>query len=333
MATPANPSFDALVSTTIKNYRPKLIENLMTHEAFFWLLREKGMVVEEDGSRGIVQPLLYGENDTVKSYSGWDLLDITPQEGISAAEFDWKFLATSITINGEEEFRNSGSKTRVIELLKTKVKQAELSLQLKLNEMLFSDGTGNGGKDIMGLGGAVEEGSSWGTYGGINRTTHAFWRNQWINGGLAAYGTGDFDSAVDVSWGGLIAMRKMFNNVSIGKVRPDVILTTQDIVEQYEAIVEGDKLRVTDNALADAGFRSVEFKGVPMVYDSDCPAGYIYFLNAEFMKFVVGKGRNFKSTDFMRPQNQDAKSSLILLAANLVSSKSDVQGVITGFTS
>ena len=333
MATPANPSFDALVSTTIKNYRPKLIENLMTHEAFFWLLREKGMVVEEDGSRGIVQPLLYGENDTVKSYSGWDLLDITPQEGISAAEYDWKFLATSITINGEEEFRNSGSKTRVIELLKTKVKQAELSLQLKLNEMLFSDGQGNAGKDIMGLGGAVEEGSSWGTYGGINRTTHAFWRNQWIDGSGAAYGSGDFDASVDVTFGGLIAMRKMFNNVSIGKVRPDVILTTQDIVEQYEAIVEGDKLRVTSNALADAGFRSVEFKGVPMVYDSDCPAGYIYFLNAEFMKFVVGKGRNFKSTDFMRPQNQDAKSSLILLAANLVSSKSDVQGVITGFTS
>jgi hypothetical protein len=332
MATPANPSFDALVSTTIKNYRPKLIENLMTHEAFFWLLKEKGMVTEEDGSRGIVQPLLYGENDTVKSYSGWDLLDITPQEGISAAEFDWKFLATSITINGEEEFRNSGSKTRVIELLKTKVKQAELSLQLKLNEMLFANGSGNGGKDITGLAAAVEEGSSWSTYGGINRTNHSFWRNQWINGALGAYGTGDFDGAVDVTYGGLIAMRKMYNNVSIGKVRPDVILTTQDIVEQYEAIVEGDKLRVTSNALADAGFRAVEFKGVPMVYDSDCPAGYIYFLNAEFMKFVVGKGRNFKSTDFMRPQNQDAKSSLILLAANLVSSKSDVQGVITGFT-
>lgn len=332
MATPANPSFDALVSTTIKNYRPKLIENLMSHEAFFWLLKEKGMVTEEDGSRGIVQPLLYGENDTVASYSGWDLLDITPQEGISAAEFDWKFLATSITINGEEEFRNSGSKTRVIELLKTKVKQAELSLQLKLNEMLFSDGTGNGGKDIMGLGGAVEEGTAWGSYGGINRTTHAFWRNQWLNGALAAYGTGDFDSAVDVSWGGLIAMRKMYNNVSIGKVRPDIILTTQDLVEQYESIVEGDKLRVTGNAIADAGFRAVEFKGVPMVYDNDCPAGYMYFLNAEFMKFVVGKGRNFKSTEFMRPQNQDAKSSLILLAANLISSKSDVQGVITAMT-
>jgi hypothetical protein len=332
MATPANPSFDALVSTTIKNYRPKLIENLMTHEAFFWLLKEKGMVVEEDGSRGIVQPLLYGENDTVKSYSGWDLLDITPQEGISAAEFDWKFLATSITINGEEEFRNSGSKTRVIELLKTKVKQAELSLQLKLNEMLFADGSGNNSKDITGLAAAVEEGTAWGTYGGINRTNHSFWRNQWINGATGVY-SGDFDGTLAPTTEGLHAMRKMYNNVSIGKVRPDLILTTQDIVEQYEGLIEGDKMRVTDNAIADAGFRAVEFKGVPMVYDSDCPAGYIYFLNAEFMKFVVGKGRNFKSTDFMRPQNQDAKSSLILLAANLVSSKSDVQGVITGFTS
>lgn len=333
MATPANPSFDALVSTTIKNYRPKMIENLMSHEAFFWLLKSKGMVVEEDGSRGIVQPLLYGENDTVKSYSGWDLLDITPQEGISAAEYDWKFLATSITINGEEEFRNSGSKTRVIELLKTKIKQAELSLELKLNEMLFADGTGNGGKDIQGLAASVEEGSGWSTYGGINRTNHAFWRNQWLNGGIAAYGTGDFDATVGKSIGGMIALRKMFNNVSIGTVTPDVILTTQTIVEDYEGYLEGQKLRVTQGGLVDAGFRNVEFKGLPMVFDNDCPAGYIYFLNAEFMKFIVGKGRNFKSTDFMRPQNQDAKSSLILLAANLVSSKSDVQGVITGYTS
>jgi hypothetical protein len=326
MATPANPSFDALVSTTIKNYRPKLIENLMSHEAFFWLLKSKGMVVEEDGSRGIVQPLLYGENDTVKSYSGWDLLDITPQEGISASEYDWKFLATSITINGEEEFRNSGSKTRVIELLKTKVKQAELSLQLALNAMLFGDGSGNGGKDISGLGAAVENGTSWGTYGGINRSSNAFWRNQWIDfdGTYTTWYTATDGGSIQ----GLSAMRKMYNNVSIGKVVPSLIITTQDMVESYEGYVEGDKYRTTQNALADVGFRNVEFKGVPMVFDNDCPSATMYFLNADFMKFVVGKGRNFKSTEFMRPQNQDAKSSLILLAANLVSLKSDVQGVI-----
>jgi len=328
MATPANPSFDALVSTTIKNYRPKLIENLMSHEAFFWLLKSKGMVVEEDGSRGIVQPLLYGENDTVKSYSGWDLLDITPQEGISASEYDWKFLATSITINGEEEFRNSGSKTRVIELLKTKIRQAELSLQLTLNAMLFGDGTGNGGKDIMGLAGAVENGASWGTYGGISRDTHTFWRNQWIDFD-ASYTT--FSTAHGSSIDGLAAMRTMFNNVSIGKVTPSIIITNQTLVENYEEYVEGDKYRTTQNALGDVGFRNVEFKGVPMVYDNDCPANTMFFLNADFMKFVVGKGRNFKSTEFMRPQNQDAKSSLILLAAQLVSLKSDVQGVIDDF--
>jgi hypothetical protein len=326
MATPANPSFDALVSTTIKNYRPKLIENLMSHEVFFWMLKEKGMVVEEEGSRGIVQPILYGENDTVKSYSGWDLLDITPQEGISAAEYDWKFLATSITINGEEEFRNSGSKTRVIELLKTKVRQAELSLELALNAMLFTDGSGNGGKDIQGLAASVEEGTAWSTYGGINRTNHSFWRNQWIDFNAT------YTSWVTASGGsieGMDALRKMYLNCSIGKVQPQLILTSQDIVEKYERYVEGKHLRTQNTAVAEAGFQNVEFKGIPMVFDNDAPSDEIYFLNPEFMKFVVGKGRNFKSTDFMRPQNQDAKSSLILLAANLVSLKSDVHGVIT----
>lgn len=321
----ANPSFDALVSTTLKNYRPKLVENLMSHEALFWLIKSKGMVREEGGSRGIVQPILYGENDTVRSYSGWDLLDISPQEGISAAEFDWKFLATAITISGEEEFRNSGSKTRIINLLKAKIKQAELSLQLKLNEMLFGDGSGNGSKDIQGLQAIVEEGTAWSTYGGIDRDTYTFWRNQWLTGG-------DFDATGGQSIVGLNKMRTMFNNTSVGKVTPDLIVTTQTVVEEYEAYIEGDKLRTTSNKLADAGFRNVEFKGIPMVFDNDCPTGYMYFLNSDFLHFVVGKGRNFKNTPFMRPQNQDAKSSLILLAANLVTSKSDVHGVITAIT-
>lgn len=321
----ANPNFDALVTTTLKNYRPTLVENLMTHEALFWLINSKGMKREEGGSRGIVQPIMYGENNTVKSYSGWDLLDITPQEGISAAEFDWKFLATAITISGEEEFRNSGSKTRIINLLKAKIRQAELSLQLKLNEMLFGDGSGNGSKDIQGLAAIVEEGSAWSTYGGINRDTYTFWRNQWLSGG-------DFDAASGSSILGLDKMRKMFNNTSVGKVQPDLIVTTQDVIEQYEAYVEGDKYRVTSNKLADAGFKNVEFKGIPMVFDNDCPAGYMYFLNSDHLHFVVGKGRNFKNTPFVSPQNQDAKSSLILLAANLLTDKSDVHGVITAIT-
>lgn len=325
---PANPSFDALVTTTLKNYRPKLIENLMSHEAFWWLLKSKGMVNEEGGSRGIVQPILYGENDTVRSYSGWDLLDISPQEGISAAEFDWKFLATAITISGEEEFRNQGSKTRVINLLKAKIRQAELSLQLKLNEMLFGDGSGNGSKDIQGLLAAVEDGTAWSTYGGIDRDTFSFWRNQWMDFD-ASYT--DFDTTAGKSIEGLVAMRRMYNNVSIGKVKPGLIITTQDLVEKYEAVIEGDKMRVTSNKLADAGFAALEFKGIPLVWDNDCPTDTMYFLNPEFMRFVVGKGRNFKNTEFVRPQNQDAKSSLILLAANLTTLKSDVQGVITDF--
>jgi len=321
----ANPSFDALVTTTLLNYRPKMIENLMTHEALFWLLKSKGMVNEEGGSRGIVQPIMHGENDTVRSYSGWDLLDISPQTGISAAEFDWKFLATAITISGEEEFRNQGSKTQIINLLKTKIRQAELSLELSLNEMLFGDGSGNSSKDIQGLAAIVEEGTAWSTYGGIDRDTYDFWRNQWATGG-------DFDASSGTSIVGLAKMRTMFNNTSVGKVTPDLIITTQSITEEYEAYVEGDKYRVTSNKMADAGFRNIEFKGIPMVFDNDCPTGYMYFLNSDFMRFVVGKGRNFKSTPFVRPQNQDAKSSLILLAANLVTSKSDVHGVITAIT-
>jgi hypothetical protein len=270
---------------------------------------------------------MYGQNSTVGSYAGWDLLDVTPQEGITAAEYAWKFIAGTVTISGEEEFKNSGSKTRIFNLLEAKIRQLELSMQLQMNIQLFSDGSGNGGKDITGLAAAVEDGTGWASYGGIDSavTANSWWRNAFI----------DFDGAY-TSWitgigktvQGLQAMRLMYNTCSLGNSTPTLIITTQPWYEQYEGDIEGGKLRVTNLALADAGFQNLEFKGTPMIFDEDLEANNMLFLNSEFMKFVIGKGRNFVNTPFVKPQNQDAKVSQVLFAGQLTLSKRDQHGRI-----
>src|SRR5690349_22170622 len=159
----SNPNFDTLASTTLKNYRRQLADNITGHNVLWYMLKEKGFVREEDGGTTIVEPLLIGRNTTVKSYKGYDVIDTTPQTGITAAEYEWKQIAGSVTISGEEEFKNMGSKTRILSLLESKIQQLELSMMLEVNRQLQGDGTGNGGKDLGGLQAAVEDGAAWST--------------------------------------------------------------------------------------------------------------------------------------------------------------------------
>ena len=324
-----NSSFTTFLTSTLQKYRRTLQENLMGQQALFWQLKQRGFVTEEKGGRSIVVPLMYGTNDTVASYQGYDLLDVTPQAGITAAEYDWKYIAGSVTISGQEEFENSGDKERIFNLLEAKIKQLEISMKLELNSQLFADGSGNSGKNITGLGTAVQDGTTWDTYGGIDSSDadNSWWRNQWF----ADAGT-DFLTEDGTSVNGMSQMRAMFNDCTVSNEKPTLIVTTSDLYEQYEAHVEGSKLRTQNTKMADAGFINQEFKGVPMIFDEDMDADEMLFLNSDYLKFVIGKGRNFVNTPFVKPENQDAKVSHVLFTGNVVTSKRDVHGRITSFT-
>ncbi len=319
----ADPNLGVLLSTTLKNYRTNLVDQIHKSNAVFFMLKEKGAVKEEDGGERIVQPLMYGKNSTAGSYSGYDLLDTTPQTGIDAAEFNWKQYSASITISGEEERKNNGNKTKIIDLLDARTKQAIASLKEQLGTGLFSDGTGNGNKDLTGLQAMV---AATGTYGGINSATYPWWQ---------AYA-----SAV----GGALTiavMRTAFNTPTLaGKDHPDLIVTTQARFESYEALLTNFNANVSfatpsndTKKLGDAGFQTLAFKGVPIVFDELCPSNTMYFLNTNHMKLVVHSDANFKTTDFVKPENQDARVAQILFMGNLTCDRRKSFGVLTTLTS
>lgn len=332
-----NPNFDALVSTTLKNYRRLLADNITAHQVLWFMMKEKGFIREEDGGTSIVEPLLVGRNTTVKSYNGYDIIDTTPQEGISAAEFDWKQIAGSVSISGREEFINSGSKTKVISLLESKIQQLQISMMLETNRQLQGDGTGNGGKDLTGLAVAVEDGAAWSVYGGIDSNLNPYWRNQWL-GNIAidttpAAGPIDFNPLLD-------AMRTVYNSASRGKVKPTILIGSQAVFEAYEASLTVNE-RFLDMKLGDAGFQNLMYKATPFVFDEDMPNNAVFtrtanvlnqellFLNVDFMRFVLGKGKNFIVTDMQKPENQDAKVSQVLMYGNLTVNNRARQGRIS----
>ena len=77
----SNPNFDTLLSTTIANYRKTLTDNVFTARPLTYFLMDKGRIRMLNGGTKIVEPLIYGQNNTVPSYSGYDTLSLTPQTG------------------------------------------------------------------------------------------------------------------------------------------------------------------------------------------------------------------------------------------------------------
>jgi hypothetical protein len=308
----SNPNFDTLLSTTLANYRNQLTDNVFTARPLTYFLMDRGRIRMLDGGTKIVEPLIYGTNSTVGSYSGYDSIALTPQSGITAAEFEWKQYAASISISGIEEAKNNGEQA-IINLLESKIMQAEESMREGFNQMFFSNGAGNGGKDWNGLGNLVENGNS---VGGIDGATNAYWNSYEENSAGALT---------------LLQMATAYNSVSVGNDHPDMVLTTQTLYEKYESLLQ-PQLRYTDTKTADAGFQNLLFKAAPVTYDVHAPSGTMFFLNSKYLTLVGHSSKWFAQTEFMRPEDLDARYALIMCYGNFTVRNREKQGKLTAKT-
>ena len=312
----SNPNFDAILSTTLKNYVPKLEDNIFTARPLVYFLKQKDQIRVITGGAKIVTPLIYAASTAVGSYATTDTLSTTAQTGISAAEYDWKQFYATVTINGLEEAQNAGE-AEIIDLLEAKIMQAQESITESMDVMFFADGTGNSGKDWLGLKALVDNNTGpVTTIGGIDSTTQAYWRS--YKEATAA--------ALTIAY-----MTTAYNSVSVGNDQPQVILTTQTLFEKYESLLQPQQ-RFTDSKSADAGFQNLMFKGAPVTFDVNTPAGYMYFLNTKYLRLVGHKSVWFTPTPFVRPTNQDARFAQILCYGNLTCSNRKRQGVLQGKT-
>ena len=303
-----NPDFDQILSTTLKNYVPKLADNVFTARPLFYALTNGQTIRRISGGAKIVVPIIYGKNTTAASYSGADVIPVTAQDGISAAEYDWKQYAATVTISGIEEAKNNGE-AQIIDLLEGKIMQTEQTIIDNMNVMLWGDGNGNGGKDFMGIQGIV----AGGTLGGINSAAAG---NSWWAPTMTNHG----DAALTLN-----AMSSIYNTISVGNDQPTIIFGDQARYEKYESLLQ-PQLRYTSAEVADAGFQNLLFKGAPVTFDDNCEAKAFYFLNTKYLRLVAHTETWFQPTPFVRPTNQDARFAQILCYGQLTCSNRARQG-------
>ena len=315
-----NPNYDtALLTMTLEKFlERKAADTIFNAIPLFEWLNAKGQVKRKaDGGTKLIEPLMYGKNSTVGSYTGYDKLDVAPQEGFTNAEYEWKQYSGAITISGREEEINAGE-MQMLDLLENKWSQLEMSFQDLLNQHAFLDGSGNEGKDIVGLDLMVD---SAGTYGNIPRSSNSWWsaHETAVGGPLQ----------VDGQFG----MRRMYNDTSRGKGQklPDFGLTTQEIFEAYEQLM-APYLRYAVGGEANAVFKnnSLKFRGMTLMWDHECQDGVLYYLNSKHIKFVIKEGRDFTNESFVKPHDQDAKTAKVLWMGALIANNCRHLGKMTG---
>jgi hypothetical protein len=259
--------------------------------------------------------LSFAFNDTVSSYSGYDLIDTTPQEGLGWAEYTWRQHGGSVVISGEEVKKNSGS-SQLINLLQAKVTQLKVSVADDFNAMFWAASAGNSGKDFDGVPLLVKSAT---TVGNVSPTTYTWWAST-------------LDSSVDLTtFDGVNDMGALMNTIRVNRGRTDIEIGTQAVYQAYEALAVPN-LRFESNALADLGFESLTHRGVPITFDPDAPSGTLYFLDSSHLELVQHADSWLTLTDFQRPYNQDAKVALILSMGNLITDMRRAHGYMTGIT-
>lgn len=316
-----NTVFTELVSTTFRKHAKEIKDNVSKNNALLRRIYDKGNVRREDGGLTIVAPLDYAENNTYQRYSGYDVLNVGASDVISAAEYQWRQIAINVVASGLELRTNSGD-TRIINLVKARLKNAIRTFKNNFSADIYSDGTL--ANQINGLQALVADAGT-GTVGGIDSSTWTFWRNKVQSATAPLQGGGGITPGPTTMES---LMLPLWLSLVRGDDQPDLIVMDNNYFTFFEQSQTSIK-RYTDETKANAGFVSLKYKGADVIFDggSGIPANHAYFLNTDYLELVVHKDADMTVMDEMKPYNQDAAVVPVLWMGNLVCSNRALQGV------
>jgi hypothetical protein len=296
-------TYGELTSITEKMFIPKLVDNIFDSNAF--LAKLKAKAYEKGSGERAIQPLAYATTTAAGRFSGSDTLDTTPNDQITAAEYLWKQYYANITVTRIDELKNSGPEA-VINFVKAKVQLAEKSLASLLGTDLLSDGSTTNSIQGLKLAAATS-----GTHGGIAKASYSWWQ-------------GNVDSTTTAVT--YPTLRDMMGLCTIDNDMPDMIVTTQAIYSDIVSLFQPQQ-RFTDSKTADAGFKNIMFEGTPVVIDSHCPSGYIFFVNTKYLTLYWLE--DFRFDPFLRVTNQAVTTAKIFWTGALAASNNRMLGMMS----
>lgn len=321
---------------------PKVVDTVLDSNVFATRML---MRAQRWSGEKIRKAVKISTNTNNGSFDGFDQFNATAQDTRRAMEFEAKFFHQDVVLPLTETSKNMADPSRIADLAAMELASAAEDMADKIGTQFYGDGTGNGGKDFLGLEGIVDDGTNLATYGGLSRTTFPT---------LKSTVTGS---------GGTLTLAKMdtmWDSVTSGGIKPTVIICDQTLFSLYGQLRQpSEQIIQTDNFMggmkAGAGPVALGYRGVPVIADEKATAGTMYFLNENFLEWralpmdrtmpanfnvqdIEGndytnvKGLGFSWSDWIIPSNQASIIGHIYLGGQLWSSNPRRQGKLTGIT-
>ena len=343
----AFPNLSEIVTTTLRNRTGELADNMSRNNALLARLNRRGRVKTFSGGRTIVQELNYANNQTFQWYSGYQVLNISPSQTFTAAEFPIRQSACAVSISGLEELQNSGEEA-IIDLLESRIENAEDTFMNGMSNGIYGDGTITGSVGgLQLLLDTTANASQSGTIGGISRTTWAFWRNGnygAVTDGGSAASAANIQNYMDSLWVTLVR----------GRDAPDLIVADNIYYKYYWQSLQAIQRIATENGAGEfgtLGYQTLKYNTADVVLDGGfqgtstdpipyetsalssavggVPASTMYMLNTKYLHWRPHARRNMVPLDPDRfSVNQDAMVKLIGWAGNMTISNCFLQGVL-----
>ncbi len=319
MALPTlTKTLDDLHSSTWERVKTDVVDNIFDANPILKLMQAKGKFVEYNGGTDILQPLEYGENETVDWIGRGSKVSIETGEIITAAKYQWKYLAGSIVRIFTDEDMNSGEPA-IFNYTEKNIANLEKSMKKKINLALMLDGS----QHALAMSGinkyisATPAAST--TVGGIDPSTETWWQNQ------HAASSGDHTVYL------LDDMRDMWDDCSEdgGTETPQIILTTKAIKNWYEDEALDSHYYTQSNELADLGIKGCAFKGAPILWSNSCTDYYMYFLNLDYFEIAYTASKYFEMTEWKTAQDNLERVAQIVAKLQLICSNREKQGLIS----
>ena len=309
-------SLDQISAVTHRVILPVVVDNIFQSNPTFALLYKNR--VHLDGGRLISQPIYVTKGGSPTSYSGADTLPSAFDEETTSLDFNWAQYAARIQITGLDEARNSGD-AAIVNLLKIKMQGAEANLRQTLGSDLQGDGTGNGGKALVGLAAMVDDATNVATYGNVSRNTFTSMKAVYsANAGVGR--------ALTMS-----LLNTNFQAASKDNDRPTVNVTTPNLFTKYMSLLQ-PTVRTGDGNTANMGFPNSLYFGRPVIFDDQVqttPVHKWWMLNMRHMTLYAHRNRDFMFVPFQTEADMDVATAKILFMVQPICDSSRLQCQIT----
>lgn len=256
---------------------------------------------EQWGGETLKVPVTIGGNNNGGSFSGMSSVQIGVPQTRTQMQYNVKAHRQSVTIPGLEKIANKGE-SRIVNLVSADVHTAFESMLERVTIDLYDNGSGNGGQAFNGLNNLAVDSTISSTVGNLSRATYPTLNGTVLDvgGSVALDDLATFTMGLRSGSGMKNKPTAYICGETVWNILEKLIITgtvqANYQTQGYPTVTRSSKGAIQAAQLNGGyGFDSIVYRTIPIIFDESCPAGAMWGLNENFLKFYGATSEDLKS--------------------------------------